>query len=400
MKNNRAIWLFAGGPMQEIVAKKIIEEDYRLLLTDANLDCVCAKYADEFIDNDTFDIRSNVEIAEKLKEKYDIRAVLTVAADCHETVAHVGRSLQLHALNPKISIICRQKAKTREILVKNGIPQPKYRIISTLDGARAFIEEIGGCGVIKSTDNSGSRGFTAIRGLGELTDHVFEKALSEGTTGKAIVEELLIPVDNQIAEQSVETVWFNGKMYWLNWVDRLFRKDFQFFKNLPGNIFLDLSWGVELGHLNPAIHEKNIRNDVSELVYRAGLAIGMGEERGGHIIKADVMLTKNGPVILELTPRLSGGWDSSRSTPLRGGDFVGGALSLALGEELNLDMWLKYFHFRNPEIHSAILAMIQQGAKDCIGRIFAQGTGVCREDALGNAYANLREGKHVDSMEQ
>ena len=55
---------------------------------------------------------------------------------------------------------------------------------------------------------------------------MYERAREAGTTGLVIVEELLHPVETEIAEQSVETLWYNGTMYWLNWVDRLFRKDF------------------------------------------------------------------------------------------------------------------------------------------------------------------------------
>jgi len=60
----------------------------------------------------------------------------------------------------------------------------------------------------------------------------------------------------------------------------------------------------------------------------------------------------------ELTPRLSGGWDSALSTPERGADFIGGALHLALGERLDKEMWCNYFAYRNPERRIAVLAQV------------------------------------------
>ena len=116
MIKERAIWLFAGGPMQEHAAKKIIEFGYKLILTDMDRNCVCAKYANEFIECDTFDFSANIDAADKLKVKYEICAGITLAADCHETVALINRHLGLIGIDPKIAHICRHKNITREVL--------------------------------------------------------------------------------------------------------------------------------------------------------------------------------------------------------------------------------------------------------------------------------------------
>ena len=68
----KAIWLFSGGPMQEHAAKKIIEFGYKLILTDIDMDCVCAKYSNDFVESDTFDFSSNIDAADQLKNKYEI----------------------------------------------------------------------------------------------------------------------------------------------------------------------------------------------------------------------------------------------------------------------------------------------------------------------------------------
>jgi argininosuccinate lyase len=400
MRKDKAIWLFAGGDMQEISARKIIELGYKLIITDMNPNCTCAKYADELIKMDTFDIKGNIKAVERLQKKYQIKAVFTAAADCHETVAHVGKLLKLHTISPKISHACRYKHISRKTLSDSGIPQPKFRNVGSLDEARIFIQGLGGQAVLKSTNNSGSRGFSVIKDIDELNHEVFERAVSAGTTGQVIVEETLHPVENEIAEQSIETVWYNGKMYWLNWVDRLFRKDFLFFDSLNTSIYSDIVWGVELGHINPAIHSYNTKKEIFDIVYRTGLAIGMNKEKGGHILKADIMLTPKGPYILEITPRLSGGWDSSGSTPARGADFIGGVINLSLGKKLDIDLWHNHFEYKNQNLFASVLAQIIPGAKDCIGRKFALGSDFQREQSIQNALNNLLEGKYVISVEQ
>lgn len=395
----KAIWLFAGGAMQQMAARKTIDLGYQLILTDRSPACACAKYADEFVELDTFDVKGNIRAAKQLRKKYSIEAVFTAAADCHETVAHIGKSLGVHSLDPKIARICRYKEISRNVLTKAGIPQPQFAPVKTLENARSMIKKLGGRAALKATNNSGSRGFALINHIDELTPDVFECAVSSGTTGYALIEEILFPVETEIAEQSVETVWFNGKMYWLNWVDRLFRKDFLRFESLKAGVYSDAVWGVELGHINPAVHSDQTKKEIFDLIYQAGVAIGMKKEKGGHILKADIMLTSKGPYILEATPRLSGGWDSSGSTPARGANLIGGALQLALGKKLDLNLWHEYFEYQNPGLYASILAQIQPGAKDCIGRDFAIGLDFDRERSIKTALKNLSEKNYVIPME-
>ena len=393
---NKAVWLFAGSPMQKIAARKIKELGFKLILTDQDTKCSCLKFADEFINLDTFDIQGNLKTAEKLKTKYQIKAVFTSAADCHETVAHVAKALNLPGINPEISHICRYKIKTRQKLNKAGIPQPVSTMAQSIKEAQLSSEEIGLPVLLKSSNNSGSRGLVKIDKLSDITPEVFLYTLRSGTTNYLVVEKLLQPVESGIAEQSVETLWYNGKMYWLNWVDRLFRKDFNLFESFK-KVFqkAKFEWGVELAHINPAVHDFKLKQRVFEMIYKAGIAIGMDEQTGGHVLKADIMFTKDGPYILELTPRLSGGWDSSITTPLRGADFVGGVITLALGEKLTLDLWHQYFEYKNPALYASIFAKVSPRAKDSIDRQFAVGSSFDREISLKNAYEELIKGNYI-----
>jgi len=164
----------------------------------------------------------------------------------------------------------------------------------------------------------------------------------------------------------------------------------------PNDPYSAMSWAIELAHFNPADHKPGLQAEVESLVRRAGETMGMDTQRGGHILKADIMLTTRGPMILELTPRLSGGWDSSFSSPQRGADFVGGALGLAMGETLDEAAWQRYFQYKNPERVVAVLARVEPGARDCIGRDFAPGIGTDRAGALRQAYESLQAGKFLN----
>lgn len=390
----KAVWLFAGGPMQKPVVDKIKERGFKVILTDKNESPHCLPYVDEFVHLDLYDLSGNAEAAKRLSGHYDIRAALAAGVDACEGPAVVAKTLGIHGVDPEIARVYRYKHLHRAVLTKAGIPQPRSGTAKTFDEAKKLIREFELPVCFKSTNNSGSRGFSAIRSEADVTEEAFEKARSFGTTGLAIVEELLMPTEDEIAEQSLETVWYNGKMYWLNWVDRPFRNDMKFFPEFSSR-YRNLKWGVEIGHFNPAVHHPEILDQVRDMVYRAGVALGLASQKGGHIMKCDVMLTAKGPYILEPTLRLSGGWDSAGSTPARGGDFIGGAIEMALGNELKLDLFQKHFMHRYPDLHVAVLTDIPDGAENCIGRSFALAKGSTRFEALKHAMDNLNEEKYL-----
>lgn len=388
-----AIWLVAGGQMQVPLAQHIKSLGYSLIVSDNDIECSCQSLADRFIQIDTFDIAGHIKIAEYLANEFKILAAVTVAADCHETVANICQKLDLHGISPPISHICRHKNLTRELLTQAGIPQPKFSYVNSFESAKKFLKELNGKGVIKATDNSASRGFARFDSVEDFKQEHFDTAIKEGSTGFVIMEEALNPRTDCISEQSAETLWYEGKMIWLNWVDRLFKSDLKFFPTVM--IDNNVNWGVEVGHINPAVHPEAVKSEVEQLIYKAGIALGMDKENGGHILKADIMLTNHGPVILEMTPRLSGGWDSSASTLARGANFQAGALQMALGALVNSAFIEKYFKYKNPQIFASVIAEVETGAVNCLGRKFSIGLETNREQSLALSKTNLQKEIYV-----
>ncbi|MEK7145824.1 MAG: hypothetical protein AAB802_01425 [Patescibacteria group bacterium] len=382
--------------MQKPAAEKIKELGYELIVSDMNPDCVCAHYADHFVKLSTFDVAAHLEVAEKLRAEFEIKAVLTTGADCHETVAAIADFLQLPGVNPELSKNCRFKDRTRKILTEAGLPQPAFQVVHSHGEAMEAAATIGLPVVLKASDNSASRGFSKIEKLEDLSVERFDDALNAGSTGYVLVEKLLKPTTNELAELSIETLWYKGKMLWLNWVDRLFRNDLHFFPFLEtSEKNRDFPWAIELGHLNPAQHSESLRQELENMIYKAGIAMGLEKEKDGFIFKADIFLTDQGPIILELTPRLSGGWDSSKTTPLRGADFIGGAIQLALGKTASEDLIQKYFSFGKGAAFAAILCDVHKDAKDCTYRSYAAGAGEKLEEALEDALKNLNEKNYL-----
>ena len=203
-----------------------------------------------------------------------------------------------------------------------------------------------------------------------------------------------MPDSNQISESSVETIWADGKMYWLNWVDRIFGRDLHLLPQLIEDY--KVPDGIELAHLNPARRAPNVKKEVHAQMLRAGKALGLDRTKGAHILKGDIFFAVEGPVILELTPRASGGWDSCGSSLLRGAKVHQGLLQLAMGKKLDLDLWTNFFSFELNEINVAVLAQPAQNAVDCIGRKFAMsGSLVSMADAIEGARRKIKQGDYI-----
>lgn len=359
--------------MQYIAACKIRERGFSLIVSDRNPQAVCRRLADVFLEMDTFDVPAHLAACEDIRRKFNVRAVMTSAADCHYTVSRVASHLNLHFLNPSVSEVCRNKAKTRELLTVGGLYQPASHVVHTYYDALAILERSNTAIVVKASDNSGSRGFSVVPIGEKLTKEQFEYTRAMGTTGGIILEEKLEADTTQVSEASVETLWYEGKMYWINWVDRIFPRDLKFFPDVK--IKNVLNEAIEVGHINPARHDYRVKSRVASDIEKAGRAIGMHLEKGGHILKADIFFSSKGPVILELTPRTSGGWDSSASSPARGADIAGGVIHLALGLPMDLDAWYRYFHYHDAERTAVVLTSIPADAVDCTGRQFAMASG-------------------------
>jgi hypothetical protein len=117
---------------------------------------------------------------------------------------------------------------------------------------------------------------------------------------------------------------------------------------------------IELGHYNPLVTDAETYAAIWDVMGQAGRAVGLGETQGGHIFKGDLIITDKGPKVLELTTRLSGGFDSGWTSPLaHGTNYTKGALLLALGRPLEEAM--PYF---TPRWHRHAACMAVFGPKE------------------------------------
>jgi len=311
---NNVLWIIGGGQLQVPLIREAKKLDLLTLVTDRDSKCVAKNSADYFYPVDIFDIDENIKLLFRLRQEgIKLTGVIAAGIDANVTAAVVAKLAGLPGVDPYSAYLTHYKPAFRRFMEKAGLPMPKWREIATLAEASEAIEAIGVPFIIKNIDNSGSRGtkkFFEKPDDEELIQAVNE-AMSASTSKTALVEELLSG-----SEHTIETVFdVNGKFH------RCFITDREF----------DASneWAVETGLRHPSALPKAQQEQMYEITKRAAELLGIMVGPA----KVDMMMTENGPRIIEMTTRFSGGFDCQYLVPAATGkNILKAGILVALGK--------------------------------------------------------------------
>lgn len=309
----------------------LIEEAKRLgmssLVTDMNPACVCALLADKFFPLDIFDIAGHLALADTLvAEGICIRGVLAAGIDAPETMARIAQHLRLPGVRPEIAQLVNHKANFRQRLEALGYPVPRYISFSSaqLDELPALAESIGYPLIIKNTDSSGSRGTRIFRSPNiALMREVAQIAIAVSRSGTALIESCW-----DGTEHTVETLFdINGYFHPCFITDRHFEKA--------------EGYALETGLRHPSALPQITQDTMYALAH--SVAKDLGVTVGAA--KFDFMVTEEGPRIIEMTVRLSGGFDSQYLVPAATGKAVlKAAILTAIGQPFHESLLVDSVH--------------------------------------------------------
>lgn len=341
-------WLIGGGPMQVNVIKHIKALGFKVIITDGDADCVGKKYADIFFPVDTHDWQKHLSLKKELLLRgvwEKIKGVSCIATDSHFTVANLVKELNIPGITPELSLEIGNKSKLRMSLFGLGVLQPKFIILDSSMNHNEIKPHISNFVLdiksreffIKPIGHSASVGLMICKNENE--EEIWTKvkqAFKISKTSQIIVEERLTWDKKFASEASIETLVHSGDVLFLNMVDRIFEKDLSVLNNIE--LPKALAPGVEFGHVNPTIRNSK---EIKHLISVLQKFINQLKERGVYknetfILKADIFFSEKGPIILEATPRTSGGWDSSYSSLKRGLNIQELAINISLDRKFTL----------------------------------------------------------------
>jgi biotin carboxylase len=308
-----AILIVCGGLLQVPAVEIAHGLGLKVVMTDANPRAAAMALADEPVTLDIYDADGHRTLVDDLKRRYNLRGVFAEGADVEVTVAAAAAHAGLPGIPVEAALNTKNKVRTRQALDRAGIANPPWAEVRTVEEAVRAGERIGFPLMAKAVDNSASRGTSQVDHPGGL-EKAMASAKAASTTGTALLEGCYVG-----DEQSVETLWDEqGRVHRLNIVDRPFERS--------------EGYAIELGHVNPTSLGRAEQDALFELTERAAAATGV---RFGAF-KADTIWTAGGPRIIEVTARLSGGFDCQYTTPLSSGrSFIRAAMCLSIGRPID-----------------------------------------------------------------
>jgi biotin carboxylase len=210
--------------------------------------------------------------------------------------AHAGLP---HPVAPETAALTVLKHRQRRRLDEHDVPQPRWEVSNVADDGLPLPA------VVKPVDRQGQRGLAVVRDEGALAAAI-ATAVEASRNGLALVEELVPGPEVTVNAFSVD-----GVFHPLTVTDRLTAGDEAF--------------GVALAHVWPSEHR------VEEAVEAARLAAdALGVTEGPTYTQ--IVLSPDGPRVMELAARLGGGHDAELCRVALGVDLNGLALAAALGE--------------------------------------------------------------------
>ena len=207
-----------------------------------------------------------------------------------------------HPISPETAGLAVSKVRQRERLDEAGVPQPRWRVATDT-------RELTVPSVVKPPDRQGQKGLTVVHDESQLEEAV-QVAVAASRGGMALVEEL-VPGP----EVTVNAFSSEGKFHPLTVTDRLTAEPPAF--------------GVALVHAWPSEDEVEGAVDVARAAAEA-----VGIENGPTYTQ--VLLSPDGPKVMELAARLGGGHDAELAKAALGVDLNGLALAAALGESVEV----------------------------------------------------------------
>ncbi len=305
------ILLVIGGGILQLKTFEVCEKlGLKTILVDGDKNCYCASHADFFVECSTKEPELIVKGIKKLTEFYKglfkIVGVYTQGCDVEYTVAYVANKLKLPSIGVPQAFFCNNKIAMRTLFDKCKIPQPKFCI----NGIRGLKLPV----IVKPSDNCASRGVTIIRNIAYLSKAI-ENARTYSSDRKVLVEEFI-----EGEEYSIDTVLYKGVMYNCGISDRVFEK-----KN---------TFAVQNGSITPSALPVDIQDEMFQLMYKCAKAIGVT----WGAFKGDIIVDGQGRMYpLEVTARLSGGFDSQYRKPVSYGyNLIKATIDMAIGNPLNV----------------------------------------------------------------
>lgn len=298
--------VLGGSRLQLPGIRRAQELGFRVGAVDRLSTAVGASVADDFFQVSTTDENGVAKTA----AAYRPDGIITLGTDMPmRALAYAAAELGLVAPSLASVTNATDKGRMAHLFAMHDIPAPRSAVVASLDELQRTAAEMPLPLVIKPVDSSGSRGVTLVDHHEEL-EPAFRNSLRFSRSARAIAQEYV-----QGREVSVEGLCVDREFVAIAVTDKI--------TTGPPNF-------VEVGHSQPTRLPSSQKAEIVSMVSAAVSALDLQS----CAVHAELMVTEQGPRLIELGARLGGDFITSHLVPLSTGvDIVGALIRVACGQE-------------------------------------------------------------------
>lgn len=300
----KRLFIVGASVLQLPAIKHAKELGYYVGVADYDPHAVGIPFADEYYNVSTIDEEGVCQAA----KDFGADGIITLATDMPmRSVAYTCEKLGLVGISYDTAIKATDKGEMIRVFEETGVEHPWYYVVSSPMDVMDIIHKVTYPCIAKPTDNSGSRGIMLAHNPEELLTAVAYSA-KNGRGGNVIIEEYM-----EGPEVSVEVIAYRGIPYVLQITDKMTTGAPHF---------------VEIGHTQPSRLSEEIQQRIRDLACRAVVSLGI-TDGPAHV---EMIVTKDGPKMVELGARMGGGCITTHLVPLSTGiDMIKATIDSAFG---------------------------------------------------------------------
>ena len=302
----KKILIIGASILQLPAIIKAKELGYYTIVADYNPQAIGIQYADEFHNVSTIDEEGIARLAEQIRPD----GIMTLATDMPMRALAVATTrLGLPGISYDTAVKATDKGEMIKAFQAAHVEHPWFLIVDDEAHLKSLLPKVKYPCVMKPTDNAGNRGVCYVSNESELLSQ-YAYSHQNSRKGKVIIEEYM-----EGKEVSVEIIVYHGKVHILAVTDKL---------------TLGKPYFVEIGHAEQSMLDTESVEKIKDLATRAVKAVGI-DDSPAHV---EIMLTKEGPKMVELGSRMGGGCITTHLVPLSTGiDMIQSVINMSMGME-------------------------------------------------------------------
>lgn len=258
----------------------------------------------------TRSVEALIEVCQRLQSTFEIGGILSSSGAYAAVAAGVSRFFGLPGADPDAVAQCQNKFEQRTRLKAAGLATPAYRYVTDPGEAVAFAEAVGLPVIVKPVVGSGSMGVRLCTSLAEASAQTCY-LLQEGDFASSpgvLVEQYIVGPEFSVETMAQDVIGITAKHL----------------GSLP--------FFVEIGHDFPARLPTQVKQEIATSVTTAIRVLGLSWGPA----HTELRLGPEGPVIIEVNPRMAGDFIPQLVRLAYGLDLIKEMIKLAVGGAVDL----------------------------------------------------------------